>query len=71
MKIITVLKSFKEQRTGRAYQPGERITDPQWHQAESRKAEAYAARGLVRVEDVPDAPLAAPVVAAPAAEGGE
>lgn len=64
-KTIKVLKPFTEQRTGRSYQPGELVTDPAWHAPGDRRAEAYAARELVRVEeraeedDVPVASLAA------------
>jgi hypothetical protein len=55
MKII-VLKPFVEVRSGRSYQPGDEVSDPAWHDPASRKAEAYAARGLVRVDMTADIP---------------
>ena len=57
MKTILVLKPFTEQRTGRQYKPGETVTDPAWHTDNDRKAEAYAARGLVKVEEKLPAPV--------------
>lgn len=55
MKIITVLVAFTEQRTGHHYEPGDIVTDPQWHAPDDKRAAAYAVRGLVQVEDAPDA----------------
>lgn len=57
-KQITVLVAFVEARSGRAYQPGDIVTDPQWHAEGDRRAEAYAARGKVRVDELPAAPPA-------------
>ena len=57
MKTIRVLKGFTEGRSGRQYQPGDVVTDPAWHAPESRRAEAYAARGLVEVLEQPTAPV--------------
>lgn len=52
-KNIRVLKAFYENRSGRQYQPGELVTDAQWHKDGDVRAEAYAARGLVEIEIVP------------------
>jgi hypothetical protein len=53
-KLITVLESFTEQRTGKTYTPGEVVIDPEWHKPDSRRAEAYATRGKVRVDEAAD-----------------
>ena len=72
MKTIKVLKPFVEGRSGRQYKPGDVVTDPTWHAPDSRRAEAYAGRGMVQVVDQPDipAPVAEPVIVA-APEGDE
>lgn len=53
-KRITVLVPFTEGRTQHQYKPGDEITDPQWHADGDRRAEAYAARGKVKIEVVPE-----------------
>lgn len=55
MKLITVLVAFTEQRSGKHYDPGDVVTDPQWHDPADRRAAAYAARGLVKIENAPAA----------------
>ena len=59
--IITVLKPFSEVRSGRTYQPGDVISDPQWHAENDRRAGAYEARGLVKIEPAPEADQIGPV----------
>lgn len=67
---IIVVEAFTEVRTGRTYQPGEKISDPHWHQPGDRKAEAYAARGVVRLEPVAEtSPAAAAPVTLDLADG--
>lgn len=71
MLVITVLKPFTEGRSRRAYMPGEVVTDPLWHDPESRRAEAHAARGLVKVEHKLPAPVVGEDLAALAPKGDE
>lgn len=58
---ITVLKPFTEGRSGKSYLPGEVVTDPAWHapEDEGRRMKAYAARGIVKIEELSaDEPVA-------------